>query len=396
MTRPTPLAPDRDAPDGRAAGPSAAPGAPAGTGPVPRPRWCPATRLVLTVAVGWLLLVVGHRVFTGRWWFWLLPDLAPPLAYAVVPLLVAAAVPAARLLRRPLPARPRAVVLAATAGAFALGLPHAGLHPAALAGGDPPPVPAGALRVLVWNTGYWDQADEPDRFLRFLVDQRADLYLLQEYLHWDTTAGLAGARPVDAVDRLRAAFPGFTVVARGELLTVSRFPVLARPPVGPDAALPADADFGQVFTAAKVLRTDLRIGDRVLSAYNVHLPVQVNLAPHRFLDFVAERDRARRTQLRALTADLAGNPYPVLVGGDLNTTPAMGDLRGLRDRLRDAADAGTDLHPVTWPAGPLPAWRLDWALVSPTVRVHRYALDSPRGLSDHRTQTVLLSLPEEP
>ncbi|SCG73710.1 endonuclease/exonuclease/phosphatase family protein [Micromonospora coxensis] len=364
------------------------------TAPTARTRWCPGTRLLVAVALGWLLLTALHRLLTGRWWFWLLPDLLPPVAYVLVPVLLALAVPAARLLRRPVPSRPRTVVLTAAALALGLGLPDAGLNRYALTGGRVAP-PADALRVLVWNTGYWDQDDDPDAFLRFLVAQRADVYLLQEHLYWDATAGLRGARPAPDPSRLRAVFPGYTVVARGELLTLSRYPVLARPPVGPDAVLPAEADSGRVFAAAKVLRTDLAVGDRVLSAYNVHLPVQLNLAPRRFLGFVAERDAARRAQLRALEADVAANPHPVLVGGDFNTTPAMGDLRPLRDRLRDAADASAAGYPATWPDGRLPAlWRLDWTLTSPAVRVHRYELRAPAGLSDHRAQQALISLPE--
>ncbi|MEV4478106.1 endonuclease/exonuclease/phosphatase family protein [Micromonospora coxensis] len=360
-----------------------------------RNRWCPGTRLLVAATLGWLLLTVLHRLLTGRWWFWLLPDLLPPVAYVLAPVLLALAVPAARLLRRPVPSRPRAVVLTAATLALGLGLPDAGLNRYALTGGGQVAPPADALRVLVWNTGYWDQDDDPDAFLRFLAAQRADVYLLQEHLYWDSAAGLRGARPVPEPSRLRAAFPGYTVVARGELVTLSRYPVLARPPVGPDAALPAEADFGRVFTAAKVLRTDLAVGDRVLSAYNVHLPVQLNLAPRRFLGFVAERDAARRAQLRALEADVAANPHPVLVGGDFNTTPAMGDLRPLRDRLRDAADASAAGYPASWPDGRLPAlWRLDWTLTSPAVRVHRYELRAPAGLSDHRAQHALISLPE--
>ncbi|MCI4066782.1 endonuclease/exonuclease/phosphatase family protein [Micromonospora sp. R77] len=356
-------------------------------------RWCRATRLVYAAALGWLLLTAAHRALTGRWWFWLLPDLVPPAAYLLVPVALAAAVAAARTLRRPLPGRPAVTVLAAAATALVLGLPDAGLNRYAFASRPAPP--PGALTVVAWNTGYWDQDDDPEAFLRFLVALRADVYLLQEHLYWDAAAGLAGARPVPDPDRLRRAFPGWTVVARGELLTLSRFPVVGQPAIGPDVAAGPDTDFGRVFTTAKVLRTDLRVGARVLSAYNVHLPVQVNLAPARFLAFVRERDAARRAQLAGLGADVAANPNPVLVAGDFNTTPAMGDLRGLRDRLRDAADAGSDGYPTSWPAGRLPAaWRLDWTLTSPAVRAHRYALGDPHGLSDHRTQTTLISLPE--
>nr|MDT0656503.1 endonuclease/exonuclease/phosphatase family protein [Micromonospora sp. DSM 115978] len=374
----------------------------------PRP-WCRATRLLVAAAGGWLLFAVGHRLLSGRWWGWLLPDLLPPIGYLAVPLLMAAALLAARLLGRPVPPRPRAVVLLAVATALGIGLPDAGLHPHALLRRDQ--APAGALRIVAWNTGYWDQDDDPDRFLEFLVDQHADVYLLQEYLNWDHAAGLRGAREIDDLDRLRRAFPGFHLVARGELLTLSRFPVLAVVPVSPglrpdraaadgggDGLRPGgpEAGFERVFTAVKVLRTDLRIGSAVLSAYNVHLPVPINLdLDGRFLGFVAERHAARQAHLRELRADVVANPHPVLAAGDLNSSPAMRDLRPLRAELTDAAHAAGPLHPTSWPAGRLPAgWRLDWTLTSEAVRVHRYRFGDPEGLSDHRTQHVSISLEE--
>ncbi|HEY0700497.1 MAG TPA: endonuclease/exonuclease/phosphatase family protein, partial [Micromonospora sp.] len=187
------------------------------------------------------------------------------------------------------------------------------------------------------------------------------------------------------------------LAARGELLTLSRYPIVGQPPVGPAADLPSDAGFAREYTATKVLRTDVAVGGRVLSAYNVHLPVQVNLElTADFLDFVADRDAARRAQLRGLDRDLDANRNPVLVAGDLNTTPAMGDLRGLRGRLRDATVAADDPYPVSWPAdGPVTAWRLDWVFTSAGTVVHRYRLTDPGGLSDHRPQELLISLEEE-
>ncbi|HEY0698048.1 MAG TPA: hypothetical protein VGD43_09595, partial [Micromonospora sp.] len=155
-----------------------APPAPPGDAPVAT-RWCRATRLLVVAATGWLTFTVAHLALTGRWWLWLLPDLLPPLAYLLVPVLLLVAVPLVGRLRRPLPSRPRAVVLLASAVALLLGVPEAGLNPYALAGRDP--VPAGALRVFVWNTEYWDQGADPQRFLDFLRAQRADLYLLQEH-----------------------------------------------------------------------------------------------------------------------------------------------------------------------------------------------------------------------
>ncbi|MEV6816054.1 endonuclease/exonuclease/phosphatase family protein, partial [Micromonospora sp. NPDC051296] len=102
----------------------------------------------------------------------------------------------------------------------------------------------------------------------------------------------------------------------------------------------------------------------------------------------------REPQWRALARDIRANPHPVLLAGDLNTTPAMGDLRKLPDGLRDASYAMASPYPASWAhrAGWPHWWRLDWALVSPQVRVHSYHFGDARGASDHRPQELLVSL----
>jgi endonuclease/exonuclease/phosphatase (EEP) superfamily protein YafD len=358
-------------------------------------RWCFATRALVGATVGWLVFVGLQRLLSARFWLWLLADLLPPVAFAVVPVLLLSGLAIARLAGRAVPANATGAVAAGAILALALGAGYTGLSVAGLSG-RPLRVPDNALRVFAWNTEYWAQASRPDDFYRYLRAQRADIYLLQEYLHWDSRAGLLGARQIDERARLRLEFPGFQVAARGELLTLSRFPVVAQPPVGPDRTVTA-TDFQTVFAAVKVLRTDLRIGGTVLSVYNVHIPVQVDLEPTtRFLDYVRERDGARRTQFRGLESDVAANPHPVLVAGDFNTSPAMDDLRPLRTTLHDAAAADGSVYPASWPAGAvLPLWRLDWAFTSSGVAVYRYGLVGSAGLSDHRAQSLSITVEDE-
>ncbi|MDG6106282.1 endonuclease/exonuclease/phosphatase family protein [Dactylosporangium aurantiacum] len=353
--------------------------------------WCRATRVTVAATVAWLAFVCLQHLLTGRWWLWLLPDLLPPLTFLLVPVLLAAVLPAARLLRRRVPTGAARVVLAGAVVAAALGWPYngiggiGGVSVANAADGTGP-----GLRVFAWNTGYWGQDVPRDRFYAFLRAQDADVYLLQEYLHWDETAGLDGARQVDDEAALRAAFPGYAIASRGELLTLSRRPIVATPPVGPDRDLAGRAaGFDEVFATAKVLRTDLEVGGQVVSAYNVHLPVQIDLAVSaRFFALIHERDGARRRQLAGLRADLAGNAHPAIVAGDFNTSPAMGDLAVLRDTLHDASTA---LYPGSWPAG-LPLWRIDWTFTTAGLAADGYRLVGTDGLSDHRAQRVRIAL----
>lgn len=328
-----------------------------------------AVLVVLTVA--WLVFVLARRVFSGRHWLWLLPDLLPPASYLVVPLALATVAFGTQ-------AQPWCA--AGAAAALVAGIGHSGLNPGALRRRDP--APPDAIRVVSWNTEYWDQAETAKRLHEFLAAQDADIYLLQERLHGRHVE----PREVHDLPRLRAEFPDHHIAAAGELITLSRFPIIS--------VAPAD-DWRSVFDATKFLRTDVRVGSAVLSLYNVHIPTQYVLGdnPFRrsFYTGLRDRHRSRTTHLRKLRADLAANPCAALVSGDFNSTAAMGELRWLLRRLRCANRAAREWWPASWPAEGPTLWQLDWTFTR-GVRVHRYRLLDPHGISDHRVQELLVSL----
>jgi endonuclease/exonuclease/phosphatase (EEP) superfamily protein YafD len=344
-------------------------------------RWWLYTALV-AAATAWLAFVLLHLVLSGQWWVWLVPDIIPPLLFTAVPVVLAAGAAPCRRSRRP-------VALLALA-ALLLGAPLTGWNIRAL-WTDPGPVPPGAVTVFSWNTEYWDSDGGP--FYPFLQGQHADVYLLQEYLNDGDIP-----TPVEDLQRLRSAFPGYHIAVAGELVTVSRLPIRREYP------LPADVpttDTGWVgeFVRDKVLRTDLELGDgRTLSVYNLHLPVQVSpgLNPFSgpFWRTVRDQHAQREPQWRALAADVSANRNPILVAGDFNTSPAMGDLRKMPSRLHDAGALLPSVYPASWrDRDGLPRWwRLDWAYTTDDVRVHTYEFGRTQGQSDHSFQTVRLSL----
>ncbi|MER5352666.1 endonuclease/exonuclease/phosphatase family protein [Kitasatospora sp. NPDC002551] len=351
----------------------------------PRP-WRSTGPRLLAGAVGlWAVFLLLDFLAGGRWWFWLIPGLAPPLLFLAVPvalLAVACTAPAAPVRRWLVPA----VVALLLAG-----LPRTGLNWSALLPGSAPAGAGPALSVFSWNTEYWDTTDDPEAFYRFLRARDADVYLLQEYLAWVRETHTE----VRELDRIRREFPGHQVVVTGELVTLSRFPVLATPPVGP--AVAPDAPWEETFTRRKVLRTDLDVHGRTVSFYNVHVPVQVDTRESvfggGFYRVVREADAARREQFTALERDAAANPNPLLIAGDFNTSPAMADLDPLRARFDDARSASGDLYPGSW-GGVLGAdwWRLDWAFTNHAVAVRHYAFVDDLGMSDHRGQDLRISL----
>lgn len=339
-------------------------------------------------SVVWLGFVAAHRLLSGRVSWWLAFDLIPPFAFAVVPLLLAGAAWPCRRSRRP--------VALLSAASLVLGIGVAGLNPHSLASGGDGPAGPGAIRVVAWNTGFWDADDDSVAFYRLLRRQDADVYALQEYLAWQDDHMV----PRDGLSRLRQEFPGYHISVIGELVTLSRLPVVEERalPV-PDAPPPQD-DFVD-YWRYKVLRTDVRTANGILSIYNAHMPVQAWVGSpldSRFYRAMRQQDSARKPQFRALARDVAANPHPVLVAGDLNTTPAMGDVREFPAGLRDAQRAIRSPYPVSFTAsltvrGLIPEmWRLDWTLTSSSVKLHGYDLISPQGMSDHRLQSVVVSL----
>ncbi|MFC7308118.1 endonuclease/exonuclease/phosphatase family protein [Streptomyces monticola] len=360
----------------------AAPREPASEPGAPRRR----PRVGFALAVTWLAFVLIHLALTGRTWLGNVTDVVPPLLYAVAPL--------ALLLGLPWTAGPRRWTALVTTAALAIGLSaEAGVNWHALTAPAPPAPPGSAMRVLAWNTQYWDQDDDPDVLYRYLRAQRADVYLLQEYLHWPART----PQRIDQLAAVRREFPGFHIAVRGELLTLSRFPIVRTTPLrGRD--LPADPSPWPEFWAVKALRTDLRVHDRELSVYNLHWDTPIgdsrNPLSAGFHRQVQEQHQRRAAHLRALTHDLTRNRRPTLVAGDFNSTPASGDLREIRSLLSDATPAQRDLLPASFRTdGLIPGlWRLDWVFTGGGVRVHRYRFTDAQGLSDHEAQSLVVSL----
>ncbi len=324
----------------------------------------------MSASVAWAVFLLAHMLLAGRWWPWLLVEALPPVTFALVPLLLLAVVPLARPVRRQM-----SVLLAV---ALLAGLALSGVdRRVPIAQGDP------AIKIFSWNTDVWTLHKDPERFYAFLREQRADVYVLQEYLHWDEH----GPVRVDDLGRLREAFPGYEIVIEGEMLTMSRLPIVARYP------RPATDEW--YWQGNKAMRVDVRLGQSVLSIYNVHLfvPFRRELSPlgGAFYDFTRTQYDLRRSELARLRADLAGNPHPAIVLGDFNS-PWFGSLLDLGPRMHRLDAPG--LLPATWPTKNYPfprLWRLDWAFTTAEVRVAGYAFRTNPDLGDHLAHELIVS-----
>jgi endonuclease/exonuclease/phosphatase (EEP) superfamily protein YafD len=343
--------------------------------------------LALALMVAWSAFLTCHLVGDGRWWLWLLPSLIPPPLVAVIP----AALSLFAVIAAPGHAWP--TLLLGVCGLCA-GWPATGLNVRALARLRPARDDAASVsaatppvRIVVWNTEHWNQRlGQTSGLYAYLRRFCADIYLLQEYSCLvDDEVGQIFREP-----ELAEAFAGFNIVIEGPLVTLSRFPVLDSP------NLPAP----------ELLRVDVSLDpagarESTLSTYNVHIPVPLIVGNPWHPGFYAEIKRRRASRARhfeVLLDDLRRNRGASFVAGDLNASPAMADSRLLRLVLKDAIRGSRRLLPVSWHGRSriLRLWRLDWAFVSPRVRVLCYDFRDPKGLSDHCAQELVLQLDDPP
>ncbi|MFD7137638.1 endonuclease/exonuclease/phosphatase family protein [Streptomyces sp. NPDC059894] len=343
-------------------------------------RWCLGTRLLVAATAVWALLLALHLLLVGRWWPWVVVEATPPLTLVAVPLLLLALVPLARPVRRRLSV---VLVVLLLAGAHLAGYGPGWGGPAETARGT-------EVKVFAWSTDYWQMTDDKDAFYAFLRRQDADVYLLQEYLYWE------GDQPVRIDDsaRLRAEFPGYRIAVEGELLTLSRLPVVAE---HHDRVAATGTDW--YWKGTKAQRTDIRVGGSVVSFYNVHLAVPFRVGDNplssRFRDFTKDQSDWRNRELRKLRADLTDNPRPAVVAGDFNS-PWM-KLTPLGAGTRLHSPAASLLPARSWPVSdyPLPRlWRLDWLFTDGGLAVPGYRFGGGEDFSDHAAQEIRVVVPD--
>lgn len=326
-------------------------------------RWPRRTLLVL--AASWALFVSLNLTLSGHWWPWLVFSLVPPVAYPAGSLVLLAVAAAVRQVR----AR-TTVVLAVLA--LALACPQSGVVPSALWYRAPHSgVP---VRIVAWNTEYWDQDESSSAFYARLRALHADVYMLSEYLNYRDGEVV----PINDRPRLDRAFPGYHIVVKGQLVTLSRLPV---------AAVPVTDD-------PDVLRVDVTPpGGARFSVYNVHVPAQLDPTASplsgTFWSTLHDRARDRGHSYAALRASALADGAPGVIAGDFNTTASMGDLREAAGLGQDAARAGGNPLPLSWNAHQaVQLWKLDWMYTRHGLTAADYRLLAPWGTSDHRVQIL--------
>lgn len=250
------------------------------------------------------------------------------------------------------------------------GLCVAGSAPFIEAPGDPSQPRAQELRVVSWNTEYWDQNEGTAALASALRALDADVLMLQEHLYWD--AASETTQDIDKYDILRTCC-GFSHVWRqGELVTASRLPGSQNVDVSDEFVLLVS------------------IGGTTFA--NVHVPVHITqlyaLTDQRFWDFLSAASVKRSMTFSALETVLDGTE-PVVVGGDFNATLLMPQMRKVARR------ANLSALPLTFPNTGLPLWKLDQLGDSADRVSDCHTVSISEDLSDHLPLACTLKLSTE-
>lgn len=221
------------------------------------------------------------------------------------------------------------------------------------------PFKPNSLRVMSWNTLSWNVDEEPEIYL-LMENINADIYLFQEVPQKQ-------ARGV--TDRLRINFPGFTATHSGNLLTVSRFPIIESENV----------------TSQGFLKTELKVGQEYIAAYNVHF-----MRPFYMNDFRRFSDYSiRNSQFLKLKESLSKEESMKIIAGDFNTTRNHHYINFLENNYYLVNPRTIFTIPRTYPTK-FPLIRIDYQFVSKEFNIYDYQEFSYPNLSDHKAiQTTL-------
>ena len=232
----------------------------------------------------------------------------------------------------------------------------------------------GDIKVLSYNVQHFfgngneQQKETALEITNFLKEQEADIICLQEVrLRHNSIFNLAETiKELDFIHHYQFARSSTTYGS----VTLTRYPIIYMGEIRFD-----DSRNISIYT-------DLKINDDTLRVYNVHLQ-SYQIDPLRFsiidsgIDEEADLKEVkelgsrfkigferRARQVEILQEHIKSSPWPVIVCGDLNDTPASFSYQQLRKGLTDAFQSSGSGIGRTY-VGKLPSFRIDYIFHSP-------------------------------
>lgn len=259
----------------------------------------------------------------------------------------------------------------------------------------------------IYNYGpKWElNFDQRNNIFRFLGENNFDIVCFQEFVH-DKTGKFKTMDTLPTLMAAQNAHTGFTRSSRDinffGLATFTRFPIIHQGQID----FPTQMGNLCIYTDMVTLTDTIRV-------YNVHFE-SIGLSPedYMFVESMASRDRLddreylwqggirilkrlkdafrqRARQVDIVKRHMLSSPYPVILAGDFNDTPASYTYRTLTHELKDAFLSGRGIGQTY--IGAFPGFRIDYILHSQEFKALNFTT-GPQKYSDHHPIWVWLNL----
>lgn len=242
-----------------------------------------------------------------------------------------------------------------------------------------------------------------NQIFQFLEKHDFDIICFQEFVH-DKSGSF---KTLDTLPTFLGAQNAHTGLIRSSkninffgLATFTRYPIVHKGEIRFDTQ-----------TANTCIYTDMVINQDTIRVYNVHFE-SIGLSPEDYLfmenitntDLMTDRQhlqkgvnilarirdafQKRAVQLEQVASHIESSPYPVILAGDFNDTPASWAYRRMTRQLQDSFRSGKGIGQTF--IGSLPGFRIDFILHSDTFTPYNFTTGSEK-YSDHHPIWVWLN-----
>lgn len=260
-----------------------------------------------------------------------------------------------------------------------------------------------SYNVRVFDLYNWSKNLETKANMFELIKKESPQIISFQEFYSSTTADYRNLDSLKQLLGLKEVHTLFPVFLYGTdyygVVTMTSFPVLRRETI-----------FHNKAQSNGAICTDIVVNNDTIRVYNVHLQsirfkpedykfiksieISANEKQLQGLEGVIERLRnafvVRASQVNLLSEHIKQSPFPVVVSGDFNDTPASYTYRKLSQSLKDAfKESGSGVS--TTYNGTFPAFRIDYILHSRDIASTNYKVIR-KNYSDHYPLVVKLKI----
>lgn len=280
---------------------------------------------------------------------------------------------------------------------------------------NPPAVKEEGIKLMSFNVRVFDlymwseERSTRNKIFDFLNEEQPDILCLQEFFHankpdprykfetLDTLVKFLNAKNYHFYVTNHQQVENNPIVNSYGLITFSKYPIVGKGSVN----FKVDGDNACSYT-------DVKIGTKIYRVYNAHLAsIKLNKHDYKALEKVNQNEYSkdfedelmvfsklkggfirRESQADSIAKSIADSPYPTIVCGDFNDTPASYAYEVIGNGLSDAyIESGSGLG-LTY-IGKFPSFRIDYLFHDKKLRSERYTTH-PEKLSDHHPISATL------